>query len=101
MQIVRRIDFVRRGRGGPADQIVIDDATVHQRFYLGQPMRPITGADHPDMGIADVAVLTFVIKKGNAGESEVTLAAREFSETPTPIPRPRRQVQLRDDLVGL
>ena len=101
MQVVRRVDFVRRGRCGPTDQIVIDGVTVQQRLHLGQPVRPMACADHPNMGVVDSARLILIVKKENAGKGEIALTPGEFTESPAPSLQPIRQMQLGDDLVRL
>ena len=90
MQIVWRIDFLGRGRCGPADQFLIQSATVQQRLDLTQPVWPIACADHPDMGVADRAAVVLVVEQENAGEREIALAPREFAEGPAPICGPAR-----------
>ena len=55
MQIVRRIDCLRRRRRRLADQSVVDSVAVQQRLHLGQPLRPMARADNADMGVADPA----------------------------------------------
>jgi hypothetical protein len=61
----------------------------------GRLHAPIT----PTMRIAHPAVPIPVIKKGDAGEREITLPLGEFLKGPAPIRRPERQVQLGKDFV--
>jgi hypothetical protein len=88
------------GCGGRlADQVSVDGVAIQQCLYLSQPLRPIACADHTDMRIAHPAVPIPVIKKGDAGEREITLPLGEFLKGPAPIRRPERQVQLGKDFV--
>ena len=53
MQILRRIDRLRRGRRRLADQTVVDGWWPFSNVSTsGQPVRPIAGADDADMGVA-------------------------------------------------
>jgi hypothetical protein len=67
-----------RGGARLADQVFVEGAAVQQYLHFSQPRRPIACADHTDIRIAHPAVPIPVIKKGDAGEREITLPLGEF-----------------------
>jgi len=89
MQIVRRIDSLRRSCRRLTDQFVIDGVAVQQCLHLGQPLRPMAGTDDTDMGVVNPAAVILVIKEGYAGERKIALPLSEFPEGPAPLPRSR------------
>ena len=89
MQILRRVDRLRRGCRRLADQVFVDGAAVQQCLHFSQPLRPIASADHTDMGVAHPAGLILVIKQGDAGKREIALPLSEFLKGPAPIRRAR------------
>jgi len=101
MKILRWVDRLRRGGGRLADQVFVDGAAVQQYLHFSQPLRPIACSDQTDMRIVHPAVPILVIKKGDAGDREITLPLGEFLKGPAPMLRPERQVQFGNNLVRL
>src|ERR1700730_17931233 len=99
MKILRWVDRLRRSGGRLTDQVFVDGVAVQRCLHLRQSVRPIACTDHTYMHIAHPAVPILVIKKGDAGEREITLPLGEFLKGPAPIRRPERQVQLGKDFV--